>query len=177
MQREQFEALRGEPPPFLGEEIQENRLRRVCDVREVGDMRGPFVQRNFQGFLVHLAVVVDDRERDATFEIGESEARALFRRIEVAVLDRPARCSVAPADHAIELAEQALDHAAFMHAASVAASNEHAIIFAAAPERGPPELFRRIRHDLLGAAEGWPVVRHPTRLEPGLLAADGVGEA
>ena len=116
------------------------------------DMGAPFVERNFQRLLVHLAVVVDDRERHATFEIGEGQAGALLGRIAVAILDRAAGGAVAPADD---------PRSACRAGASTTPPSctrprlrrriDDAIFGAAAPERGSLELFRRIRHDLLSA--------------------------
>jgi hypothetical protein len=101
----------------------------------------------------------------------------LLGRIAVAILDRAAGGAVAPADDRVQLAEQALDHAALVHATSVAVSDRHAVFGAASPERGCSELFRRIRHDLPRPSERWPSMRNAARFEPRLLAANGVGEA
>ena len=80
--------------------------------------------------------MVDDRERHATFEIGERQAGALLGRIAVAILNRAAGGAVAPADDRVQLAEQSLDHPAFMHPAAVATADRDAIFGAAAPKRG-----------------------------------------
>jgi hypothetical protein len=55
--------------------------------------------------------MVDDGERDAALEIGKGKAGALLRRLAVVILDRAASGAVMLADHAIEFAEQTLDHA------------------------------------------------------------------
>ena len=121
--------------------------------------------------------MIDDGERDTAFEIGESQTGALFGRIAVAIFDGATGGAVMPPDHAIELAQQALDHSALVHAASIAMPDRHAIFGTASLERRSVKLLRRIRHDLLWPSERGPSMRDAARFEPRFLGTNRVGEA
>ena len=177
MQGEQHDALWRQPPLRARQEIEQHRVGSVGDARRIGGMGSPFGEWNFQGLLVHLAVVIDDGERHAAFEVGERQAGPLLGWIAVAIHDRAAGGAVMHPDHAVELAEQTLDHAALVHAASIAAADRHAIFRAASPERRSAELLGRIRHDLFRPSEGRPIMRDAAQFEPSRLRANGVGEA
>ena len=171
VQSEQADALRRKPPLRPRQERQHDPRRVVLETRKIPATVGPFRRRRLQRLRILLEIVIDHGKRHAPLEIGETEPSAPLRGIAIAVRHGSTRRPGVHREYGIELPEQPFHHAALVDAAAIAAANPDAVIFAAAFESVPLELFRRVGDEQSRSSEHWPAMLDAARCQPILLRA------
>ena len=137
----------------------------------------PLCRRHLQCPRVFLKIVVDHRERDASLEIGEGEARSPLCGIFVTIPYRSPRRAGLRRQNSIELPEQPFDHATLMDPAAVPVADANPIVLAPTLEGVPFELLGGIGDEQSRPPVYRPAMLDTARGQPYLLWTHGLRKA
>ena len=141
-------------------------------------MIAPCDDWHVERFAVLALIVIKDGEGNAALEIRKGQSRLRFRGIAVTIVHRSTCASGQGADDAVEDTDQPLDHAALVHVAAMARTDNDPVLLAAAAEGIALELFGAVYDERSGTPEHRPVVvAKAARAEPIVLGTQRLGEA